>query len=102
MGNHDQSVKKFKPYFNEVYAGPLVIAEKIILSHEPLDIDWAWNIHGHNHEKDSEDKYHINLASNIMNYQLLNLGASIKTGILKQITSIHRQTIDKATERKGK
>ena len=50
MGNHDQSVKKFKPYFNEIYPGPLMISEKIILSHEPLkNTTFALNIHGHDH-----------------------------------------------------
>lgn len=88
--------------FDEVYDGPLMIAEKIILSHEPLDIDWAWNIHGHNHNSDSEDIYHTNLASNIADYEPLNLGKAIKTGVLKQINSIHRQTINEATKRGSK
>lgn len=101
MGNHDQSIEKFKPYFNEIYSGPLIIAEKIILSHELLDINWAWNIHGHNHNEDSQDKYHTNMASNVVDYKPLNLGKAIKTGVLLQISSIHRQTIDEATKRRA-
>lgn len=100
MGNHDQSVEKFQSYFDEIYSGPLIIAEKIILSHEPLDIDWAWNIHGHDHNEDSEDKCHTNMASNVCDFLPLNLKATINTGILKQINSIHRQTIDEAAKRK--
>lgn len=102
MGNHDQSVEKFKPFFDEIYSGPLVISEKIILSHEPLDIDWAWNIHGHNHNKDSENKYHTNMASNVCDYLPLNLKAAINTGVLKQIDSIHRQIIDEAAKKKSR
>ena len=49
MGNHDQSKEKFDPYFNEVYTGPLTIGKKLILSHEPLNIPWSLNIHGHEH-----------------------------------------------------
>lgn len=97
MGNHDQSIQKFESYFNEVYSGPLIIADKILLSHEPLDIDWAWNIHGHLHDREIEDKYHTNLASNICGFIPLNLKEAIKTGVLKEIDSIHRQTIDRAT-----
>ena len=47
--------------FDEVYTGPLVIGEKIILSHEPLpNIDWALNLHGHNHNGGKTDIYHYN------------------------------------------
>ena len=99
MGNHDQSAEKFKPYFHEIYTGPLMISKKIILSHEPLNINWALNIHGHEHSED-ENRYiwfkHINLASNVVHYEPYNLGKGIKSGILSNVDSIHRITIKNA------
>ena len=100
MGNHDQSSEKFKPYFNEIYSGPLIIAEKLIISHEPLNVNWAFNIHGHDHDKNNKnDLFHLNLASNVVNYQYYDLNKIIKTGILKNIKSIHRITIDNASNK---
>lgn len=99
MGNHDQSIEKYKPYFDEVYAGPLIIAEKIILSHEPIyGIDWALNIHGHDHGGHKTDIYHLNLASNVVNFEVFSLKAIIKSGRLSDIESLHRQTIGYQTE----
>ena len=48
-GNHDIGYTKYQDVFERVFSGPLMIGEKIILSHEPLDISWAFNIHGHTH-----------------------------------------------------
>ena len=87
--------------FDEVYEGPLMISEKILLSHEPiLGLDWCMNIHGHDHNNTPIPYPHINLASNVCNYTPLNLGKFTQDGGLKEITTIHRQTIDKAIERK--
>ena len=98
MGNHDQSKTKFEPYFDEIYGGALVIAPKIILSHEPLDVTWALNIHGHEHNnKYIYNRYHLNIASNLFGYNVLNLTEVIKVGFLSCIDDIHRQTIDFAT-----
>ena len=104
MGNHDQSAKKFEPYFDEIYSGPLFIAEKILLSHEPIyGLDWCLNIHGHEHSHDFdnvEKSTHINLAANICGYAPVNLGKLIKEGCMSGIDSIHRKTIDYATANK--
>ena len=103
MGNHDQSSEKFKLYFNEIYSGPLMIAEKLIISHEPLNINWAFKIHGHDHNKVEvyrEDCKHLNLAANVCNYTPVSLGKIIKDGILADIPSIHRMTIDRAITKK--
>lgn len=103
MGNHDQSIQKFKPYFDEVYSGCLFISDKILLSHEPVyGLPWCLNIHGHDHngvEPYKEGCKHINLAANVCGYTPTSLGKIIKDGVLSGIDSIHRQTIDKATER---
>lgn len=108
MGNHDESVNKFKDYFDEIYSGPVWIAEKLVLSHEPLHLESgvscnpiAFNIHGHDHSGEYyNDDYHLNLAQNVFGYTPLNLKDFIKDGILKGIKSIHRETIDNAIERK--
>lgn len=101
MGNHDQSITKFQPYFDEVYAGPLFISDKILLSHEPVfGLSWCLNIHGHDHngmEAYHEGCKHINLAANVCDYTPINLGKLIKDGILSNIDNIHRITIDKAS-----
>ena len=89
--------------FDEVYEGPLMIGEKIFLSHEPiLGIDWCLNIHGHDHSGKKIDNYHLNLASNVCNYTPLSLGEYIKTHGLNKIKSLHRDTIDTATVKKAK
>lgn len=102
-GNHDQNHKSIPNaytwyhYFNEIYNGPLIIAPKLILSHEPVDVPWAINIHGHDHAG-SSDKTHINLAPPKTGFVPFNLGMSIKDGLLSNIEDIHRLTIDKARE----
>ena len=111
MGNHDQSATKFKPYFDEIYTGPLFIAEKILLSHEPIINGSAWfNIHGHDHNKLSYTEWRtnqgfaeswneLNLAANVVDYQVYNLGNGIKNGLLSYVDGIHRLTIDKANKK---
>ena len=90
--------------FDEVYEGCLFISDKILLSHEPVyGLPWCLNIHGHDHngvESYKEECKHINLAANVCGYTPINLGKIIKDGVLSGIDSIHRQTIDRATEKK--
>ena len=106
MGNHDQSIKRFEPYFDEIFQGALFIGEKILLSHEPIyGLSWCLNIHGHNHSVRYptilDGRTHINLAANVCNYIPVNLGKLIKDGYLSEIDSIHRQIIDLATLKKN-
>ena len=88
--------------FDEVYEGALIVGEKLILSHEPITgLTWAMNLHGHIHDKRAKaDAYHINCCSDVIGYEPINLTQKLKQGIATQVASIHRQTIDKATERK--
>ena len=88
--------------FNEVYEGPLMISDRIILSHEPLpNIPWALNIHGHDHSdwEGYNDGLHINVCAEFIDWKPVNLMNVIKVGRLKNIPSIHRLTIDRATNR---
>lgn len=102
MGNHDKGLNNYTTVFEEVYDGPLMISSKIILSHEPLDINWAFNIHGHTHTITQDKIGHLCVCSDVINYTPINFNQFVKSGRLKEITPIHRSTIDKATIRKQK
>lgn len=87
--------------FDEVYEGPLFISEKILLSHEPINLPFVLNIHGHDHSYwNPEDINHWNICAEHINYTPINLNEIVKSGRLNKISSIHRTTIDEATERK--
>ena len=87
--------------FDEVYEGALIVGEKLILSHEPVDIPWLYNIHGHDHTGHMR-KNHLNVCSDVIGYEPINLTQKLKNGLMSAITTIHRETIDNATERKKK
>lgn len=98
-GNHDAISRM--DIFDEIYTGPLVISKKIILSHEPIELNWGLNIHGHDHADIAyKDIYHLNLASNVIKYQPIRLKDIINSGRLNKIDSIHRLTINKQIARK--
>lgn len=105
LGNHDRR-GEYTDCFDEIYAGPLFVAEKILLSHEPVyGLSWCLNIHGHDHnnmEAYKDGCKHLNLAANVCDYTPVNLGKLIKDGILSDIDSIHRVTIDHAIDKKAK
>ena len=98
LGNHDKK-GLCTLFFNEVYDGPLFIAPKILLSHEPVNgLPWCYNIHGHDHsnaEPFDIGCYHLNLAANVCGYKPISLKQIIKEGFLSNIKDIHRTTIDK-------
>lgn len=87
--------------FDEVYEGPLMIAEKLILSHEPVEVPWAYNIHGHDHAGHKR-KNHTNVCVDVTGYQPINMNQWMKSGAMAKVETIHRDTIDKATIRKQK
>ena len=89
--------------FDEVFPGPVMIGEKLILSHEPVDIPWAFNIHGHVHDlRHKNDDHHFNVCAEAINYTPVNMNQWMKQGHLSRIETIHRDTIDRATERSRK
>lgn len=88
--------------FDEVYEGALIIGEKLILSHEPVDIPWLFNIHGHDHAGHKREN-HLNVCSDVIGYKPIHLTHYLqKCGPTAKIDTIHRATIDKAVERKAK
>lgn len=86
-------------YFDEVYEGPLFIADRILLSHEPIMglEEMCVNIHGHTH---MNEKYfnlwnHVNLAADVVEWNAFNLGKAIKNGLLSDVKNYHKLTIEK-------
>ena len=102
-GNHD-IVHKYKDIFDEVYDGPLFIAPKILLSHEPIfGLQFCVNVHGHDHGGsmryfDNCGCKHVNVAANICGYAPINLKEEIKNGLISKTNNIHRITINRAAE----
>lgn len=85
-------------YFDEVYNGPLFIADRILLSHEPIYglEDICINIHGHVHNAPVvSDESHINLAADNIRWYPVNLGLLIKEGLLSETKNYHYKTLEK-------
>lgn len=99
MGNHDAGATNYKGIFNEVYEGALMIAPNIILSHEPVNFPFAVNIHGHDHSNWYPGG--INMCAEHIDYTPVPLKYFVEKGMLKA-PDIHRETIDKAIDRKAK
>lgn len=95
-------VKADNRLFDLVLTGPVLIGEKLILSHEPIEgLDWCCNLHGHTHDRNIvNDKYHFNVCADVINYTPINFNKWIKGGHLAKIQSLHRQTINEATDRR--
>jgi calcineurin-like phosphoesterase family protein len=85
--------------FDEVYEGALMIAPNIILSHEPVNFPFAVNIHGHDHSNWYPGG--INMCAEHIDYTPVPLKTLVEKGMLKA-PDIHRETIDKAIDRKAK
>lgn len=123
-GNHDKGKSVYKEYFDEIYTGCLTISDRIILSHEPIDNcpPFLFNIHGHDHAgqdfinyvlKDYDadmplDQLTVNYLATIKQYKLnklnvcaewlnytpVSLKTIIKSGVLTNIPTIHRDYLD--------
>lgn len=101
MGNHDAGRSNYEEVFEEIYEGPLMISEKLILSHEPIDVPWAFNIHGHEHHYVSHP-LHMNVCADVIGYTPVNMNQFMKSGMMSKVKSIHRSTIDSATKKSKK
>ena len=90
--------------FDEVYEGPLMINDRLILSHEPIEglPKYMFNIHGHDHANKFSSSKHLNVCAENIDYTPVNLLSLLKTGLLKDVENIHRACIDKATKEKRK
>ena len=89
--------------FDEIYEGALIVGEKLILSHEPVEVPWLYNVHGHIHDsKHKNDKHHFNVCSDVIGWEPVNFTSFLKSGFASKIQTIHRTTINSATIRKAK
>ena len=125
MGNHDKGKSVYEDYFDEIYTGCLIISDRIILSHEPIENcpPFLFNIHGHDHSGRDFTTYvlkdydtdmpcsemtknyltcvknyklnKLNLCAEWINYTPVSLADIIKSGILTNISTIHRDYLDK-------
>ena len=108
----DKEVNKHVIYdnklFDEVYSGPLMISDKILLSHEPIIPcpDYFVNLCGHIHAKEHlfevDGHKYYNFCAEAIDYKPISLGKLIKEGLLSKVKDIHRVTIDGAIIRKSK
>ena len=89
--------------FDEVYEGPLMINDRIIISHEPIEDlpTFLYNIHGHVHNTSPDKERHYNMCAEKIKYAPVSLISIMKAGKLADVESIHRETIDAATVRKA-
>lgn len=88
--------------FDYVFQGPLIIGEKVILSHEHIAIPGMYNIHGHHHSPDWQNtEERICLCSEKIDFTPLNLKKLLTDGRLKNIKTVHELTIEKAKARKA-
>lgn len=103
-GNHEPGLEKYKEVFDMVFSGPIMLGEKLLLSHEPVhNVEWCMNLHGHVHDRKAKtDKYHLNVCADVIGYTPINFNQFLKSGATSKIQTIHRKTIDFATERKRK
>ena len=106
MGEHelDKHVIFDTKLFDEVYSGPLMISDKIILSHEELNPcpGYLVNLHGHTHDRSFRYDRYYNFCAEAINYTPVSLGDLIKNGLLSHIDDIHRVAVDRAIDRKNK
>ena len=86
--------------FDEVYEGPLMINDKVILSHEPILPlpSYLFNIHGHDHTCSYIDDNHLNVIAEKIHYSPVNLVKLLQKGLTSKVKNIHRVTIDKASK----
>lgn len=94
--------------FDEVYTGPLMISDKIILSHEPIVPcpRYLVNLHGHTHDRphryEFNEHLYYNFCAEAIDYKPISLSKLIKEGLLSKVDDIHRVAVDRAIERKAK
>lgn len=104
LEQHDDEAEVYDNHlFDEVYDGPLMINNHILLSHEAIDMSFGINIHGHNHGgkhisyDPASSVININVCSNVVGFKKLRLDELVD-GL--DYRDIHRVAIDKAITRK--
>lgn len=98
----DRNITVDNHLFDEVYEGPLMVNDRLILSHEPIEglPKYMFNIHGHDHSRWYKADNALNVCAEHINYTPVNLLSLLKNGLLKDTLSIHRTAINRANKRK--
>lgn len=101
LEQHNYEAEIFNNHlFDEVYEGPLMINDHIMLSHEPVNMGFGINIHGHNHAGHMIDRYlgcvNINVCSNVIEFRKRRLDELLEH---TNYVDIHRLAIDNARKR---
>ena len=110
MGNHDKGKTNYQRrivddidnhLFDEVYDGIVMLNDKILLSHEPVYLPFVFNIHGHDHSNKAsyDDGLHLNVCAEHIDYTPISLNELVKNGYFKDVPSIHRIAIDRASNK---
>ena len=86
--------------FDWVFDGPVFISSKILLSHEPIDIPFGINIHGHSHMTENgfyneDTNAGVNICSDMTNFEPVRLDEILSKYKTK---TIHDLAIEKARE----
>jgi len=106
LGNHDHGADYYKDVFDEIYSGPLMISDKIILSHEPIIplapyfVNLCGHVHGKAHKFKVKKIQYYNFCAEAIGYKPVSLGDMIRDGLLSKVKDIHRVTVDGAIVRK--
>lgn len=77
-----------------------IVGPKLVFSHEPIEIDGMFNVHGHIHNLTAPTDRDLNVCSMNVNYTPVNLNQLMKHGLISKVDSVHRITIDNAAARK--
>lgn len=92
--------------FDEVYAGPLMISDKILLSHEPIIpcpdyiVNLCGHVHANGHKFKVKKHQYYNFCAEAIHYKPVSLAELIKHGLLSGTKDIHEVTVAGAVARK--
>lgn len=122
---YDYEVLGDNHLFDEIYDGPLFINQKILLSHERIELPFVINIHGHEHTSSfitckndagfnfgvlASDlwckvlyghSYCINCAADVIRFKPIRLDKLLKYVPQSCVKSIHEMCIEEATGKKN-
>ena len=92
--------------FDEVYSGPLMISDKILISHEPIIpcpdyiVNLCGHVHANRHKFKIKKHQYYNFCVEAIDYKPISLADLIKNGLLSKVKDIHEVTVAGAVERK--
>ena len=92
-----KKAKRDNRLFDEVYEGPLMIGDRVLLSHEPVDFPHAVNLHGHDHSGTAfRDGRHLNLCAEFLNYLPMPLREALAKCPPSKVRGIHEEAVARA------